>query len=274
MPKGLYVVRNDLTLTQQHQLTKRITRQRKVKEIRTIAQGRGRHLKAKEFPELAVALEYAFGELDVQGGGGGLEAHPRLTTGTLYRGAGNATTMHQAREIVLAMAPEGFRIALSSCYNYTENCREGTEEAVRHQAGRNVNAKISLRKPPRVGVEQLVLNLHWSTCNVNNIIDIRQANSVVISKDAKACVAADIPPVQMPGHSWRSREYPDHTWDQSRTNQITPMTFLFLETKVTGTELHGLDRVQHITRTGQVYERNTLSTFITKFSPLLQGPCD
>ena len=42
---------------------------------------------------------------------------------------------------------------------------------------------------------------------------------------------ADIAPVQILGHSWKKRELPDHTWDQSRTNGITPMTFLFLETK-------------------------------------------
>ena len=66
-------------------------------------------------------LSHAFGECDVsECGGGGLEAHPRLTTGTLYRASGSATTMKRAREILLSYAPDGFKISLSSCYNYTE----------------------------------------------------------------------------------------------------------------------------------------------------------
>lgn len=77
-----------------------------MKEMRTIASGRGRKLKCSEFPEL---MEYAFGEIDTEKGGGGLEAHPRLTTGTLYRTVDHVTTMKQAREILLAMAPEGFK---------------------------------------------------------------------------------------------------------------------------------------------------------------------
>ena len=32
-----------------------------------------------QFPALAAAMEYAFGEFDVTRGGGGLEAHPHLT---------------------------------------------------------------------------------------------------------------------------------------------------------------------------------------------------
>ena len=65
-------------------------------------------------------LSYAFGEHDVKecGGGGGLEAHPCLTTGTLYRASDNAT-MKKAREILLSLAPKGFSISLSSCFNYT-----------------------------------------------------------------------------------------------------------------------------------------------------------
>lgn len=63
--------------------------------------------------------------------------------------------------------------------------------------------------------------------------------------------------VQRPGHSWSKRlELPDHTWDQSRTNAITPKTFLFLNTK----EEKAVDSTQGqevntttltITRTGQ-----------------------
>ena len=106
-----------------------------MQEIRTIAEGR-RKLKSTEFPELGLVLEYAFGELDTQRGGGGLEAHPRLITGTLYRGADSITTMQQAREVLLSMAPQGFSISLSACYNYTENYRQGSAQAKRHHAGK------------------------------------------------------------------------------------------------------------------------------------------
>ena len=94
------IVRNDMTTIKQYQ---RIISARKFKEIRTISQGRGRKLKATEFPDLAVVLSYAFGELD-----GGLEAHPRLTTGTVYRASDNTMTMRRAREVLLSTAPEGY----------------------------------------------------------------------------------------------------------------------------------------------------------------------
>ena len=249
------IVRNDMTNIQQYRLTQRIISTRKRKEIRTIAEGRGRKLKCDVFPELKIALQYAFGELDIQEGGGGLESHPRLTTDTLYRGTGNATTMPKARQLLLLMAPSNFTISLSSCYNYTQNYREGTFQAKRHHAGKDVNAPISLRMPPRTGVKELVINLHWSTSNVNNLINQSEASklSTIISKDAKAIVLADIAPVQHPGHSWKPRELPDHSWDQSRTNAITPMTFLFINTRVTSSSLveGDNDAVEYITRSGQ-----------------------
>ena len=117
-------------------------------------------MKTEEFPELSVALKYAFGESDLQQGGGGLEAHPRLITGTLYQVVDSVTTMKQAREIILSMAPPGFSLSLSSCYNYY---REGSAQAKRHHHGKGVNAKISLKKPPRTEVDEFVVNLHWST---------------------------------------------------------------------------------------------------------------
>ena len=47
------------------------------------------------------------------------------------------------------------------------------------------------------------------------------------------------------------QELPDHTWNQSRKNAITRMTFLFLETKVTSTSSSVQDTIMHVTRTGQ-----------------------
>ena len=258
------VVRNDMTNQQQYQLTERITSKRKLQEIRTIGKGRGRKLKCEKFPELATVLSYAFGELDARDGGG-VEAHPRLTIGTLYRSAESAMTTRRAREVILSLAPDDFNISLSSCYNYTQNYRSGSAQAKQHHHGKGVNAQLSLKKPPRTGVQQLVVNLHWSTANVNLILDHSQdlPQCLPISKDAKAIIPTDIAPVQRPGHSWKSRlELPDHSWDQSRTNAVTPMTFLFLKTKtipsvspassVQALDLHISDStVLQLTRTGQ-----------------------
>ena len=107
-------------------------------------------MKSKEFPQLAGVLCYAFGEYDIwEFGGGGLEAHPQLTTGTLCRASDSATTMKKAREILLTYAPHGFSLSLSSCYNYTDNRRRGSRQARQHHFGeQGVNAQISLKKPP------------------------------------------------------------------------------------------------------------------------------
>ena len=268
------IVRSDLTNRQQYQLQNRIISARKVKEIKTIAKGRGRKLKLEQFPQLATALEYAFGELDMSDGGGGdLESHPRLTTGTLYRSVDNVTTMRRAREILLSLAPEGFNISLSCCYNYTNNYRRGSLQAKRHHADRQINADLSLKKPPRIGVSQLVVNLHWTTGNVNMLVDstLSLPQCVAMSKDAKSIILADSSPVQLPGPSWKKKlVLPDHTWDQSRTNAITPMTYLFLKPVVCPlpySQLESLDihvsdsSMLQVTRSGQGVTLLNLSFF-------------
>ena len=268
------IVRNDLTNKQQYQLQNRIISARKLKEIKTIAKGRGRKLKIEQFPQLATALEYAFGELDVsEGGGGGLESHPRLTTGTLYRSVDNVTAMKRAREILLSLAPEGFSISLSCCYNYTNNYRRGSLQAKRHHANRQINADLSLKKPPRIGVPQLIVNLHWTTGNVNMLVDstLSLPQSVVMSKDAKSIILADSSPVQLPGPSWKKKiVLPDHTWDQSRTYAITPMTYLFLKPVVSplpysqfeSLDIHVSDSaILQVTRSGQGVTLLNLSFF-------------
>ena len=97
------------------------------------------------------------------------------------------------------------------------------------------------------------MNLHWSTSNTNSMINIseKQHQSVVISKDAKAIILSDTSPVQHPGHSWKPREVADHTWDQSTTNAITPMTFLFLKSQISQTVSVDGDCIKHVTRTGK-----------------------
>ena len=116
----------------------------------------GRQLKAEVFPQLGMVVENI---VQQEGNGviGGLECHPRLTADVLYRSRDNNFFMRQAREILLNVAPPGFSIALSTCYNYTESYKDGTYAAKRHHHGQNINAKISFRKPPRIGCEKMLL---------------------------------------------------------------------------------------------------------------------
>ena len=131
---------------------------------------------AAQFPEIPLLLEYAFGDHNTHiCSGGGLESHPRLTDGTLYRTADNYATMKSARKLLL-LAPDSFSIFLSSCYNYTMDYRVGTAQAVCHHHGKGVNADVALCLPPRTGVPYLVINLHWSTANVNLIIGAASTN--------------------------------------------------------------------------------------------------
>lgn len=170
--------------------------------------------------------------------------------------------MKRAREILLSCAPQGFKISLSACYNYTKNYREGSRQARQHYAGRD-------------GVDHLVVNLHWSSANVNLLIDGNQGlpHSLVVSKDAKAIVPGDISDslVQIQGHTWKKcLVLPDHSWDQSHVNAITPMTFLFMEmviTKLPASTVQSLElpvsesTTLHLKRSGQGVTLLSLSFF-------------
>ena len=143
--------------------------------------------------------------------------------------------MKDARETILALVPKEFNISLSSCFNYTQNFKEGTYQAKRHHTGRGINACLSLHKPPRIGVEKFVVNLRWATHNVNLSMDFANLNSnniMIDSKDAKAKVQADVSPVQKPGRTWRKITLPDYDWSGVVHNSITPMTHLFMETEL------------------------------------------
>ena len=245
------VVRNDMTNEQQRRLTKRIIGQRKMNEFKLKHETRGRALLANIFTELKIVLEEIFNH-GVNGMYGGLESHPRLTSDILYRSRDNTLFMHQARKILLQVSPPGFGISLKSCYNYTESYKDKTYAARRHHAGKGVNAKISLKRPPRTGVSKHVINLHWTTKNVNLLLENMETCSndcVIDSKDAKAIVCGDIQPVQHPGKSWRPITYEDHTFDQSRTNAVYPMTHLFMEAPKTSVNEEA-ESVK-VTRTGQ-----------------------
>lgn len=130
------------------------------------------------------------------------------------------------------MAPEDFSISLSCCYNYTQNFRQGTLQAKRHREGRGINACVSLHKAPDTApIKQSVLNVHWSSANVNAILDEaaeNQSETFVDSYDAKQVVH---PNDRHNMKTWRRCEYEDHTYDQSRKNAVTPMSHLFLKTE-------------------------------------------
>ena len=66
--------------------------------------------------------------------------------------------MIEARELVLALSPADFSIT-------SQYYKEGTYQAKRHQTIKGGNAKLSLHAPPRIGVPQFVINLHWSQDN-------------------------------------------------------------------------------------------------------------
>lgn len=195
----------------------------------------GRKLKIEEFPDIAAILEYEFGEGDqIKRGGGGLESHSKLENDTLYRAADNKTNTVDARLALLLLAPEEFSISLSCCYNYTRNFRKGTLEAKRHHEGRGINACVSLRKAPGTApIKDFVVNVHWSSANVNAILDKAAENSsetFIDSYDTKQVVR---PNDKHNNKTWRRCEYQDHTYDQSRNNAVTPMTHLFVRTEET-----------------------------------------
>lgn len=226
-------VRNDMTVAQQLFCS---TEDKKLKEdnMNSIAKGRGRKLKCEEFPELARYIEFAFGEGDrILRGGGGLQQDPRLIDPRLFKAADNATVMRDVKEMLKTVKPE-FSISTSCLYTYTKNYRKGTLQAKRYHHGRQINANVSLHKAPNT-LEQLhPLNSHWTTSNVNYLVDSASENPsgfFLDSKGAKCIVCGDIPPVLKPGKTWKTYETPDHTFDQSRINAVTPMTHLFMDIK-------------------------------------------
>lgn len=284
MKQGIEVTEPTMSEEARRKKCNRLLQKMKIEKLRHIFKGRGRSLKCEEFPDLAGILEFAFGEGDrVDRAGGGLESHPRLTDTVLYRAADSNTIMRHARETILALAPEGFKISLSTCFNYTQNYREGTYQARRHHSGRGINACLSLHKPPRIGVEQFVINLHWSTQNVNLTLDMAHSfpNEILVdSKDAKAKISADVSPVQKPGKSWRKIILPDHDWNRSVQNAITPMSHLFIQTDLTLEDQKEQNLVYSVRRTGAAatllnisyFEPETVHRVFNEIFLLLRNP--
>lgn len=241
----------DLSPRQEQQLIRRklqIEKRRQIRARRNI--NTGAKLKIEEFPDLVAILEYEFGEGDnKERGGGGLESHAKLHNDLLYRAADNKTKMKDAREAILALAPEDFSISLSACFNYTQNYRKGTYQARRHHEGMGINACVSLHKAPDTApIKDVVINVHWSSANVNFILDEASKNPdlyCVDSRDAKQVIR---PNIGFGGKTWKNIRNPDHTFDTSRTNAVTPMTHLLVETTETArtVRLNTDDNVQEL----------------------------
>ena len=95
----------------------------------------------------------------------------------------------------MALAPENFSVSLSTCFSYHHNYRKGTFEARRHHAGRGINACVSLHKAPDTApIKDLIINIHWTSANVNYILDEAASDPsryCVDSPDAKQVIRAN-----------------------------------------------------------------------------------
>ncbi|KAL9977213.1 hypothetical protein ACROYT_G014592 [Oculina patagonica] len=119
------------------------------------------------------------------------------------------------------------------------NYKQGTAQAKRHHCETIVNARISLHTAPSTGEIKKPVNAHLTSSCVNFLCDVAHQNPnsyLLDSRDAKCTVVGDIPLLKS-GRLWKREVYPDHTFDQSRKNAVTPVSHLFVETKIT-TPLH------------------------------------
>jgi hypothetical protein len=108
-----------------------------------------------------------------------------------------------------------------------------------------------------------------------------ESDCIVDSKDTKTIICGDIQPVQNPGKSWKPIIYEDHTFDQSRTNAVYPMTHLFLNNSRNTRKVSEEDpSVIEVTRTGRpvlliniaLTETETTFRAMNKFFYLLTIP--
>ena len=169
--------------------------------------------------------------------------------------------MRHAKEMLRRIKPD-FKISTCCLYTYTMNYRKGTKQAEPHHHGKVVNADISLHMPPNTSQNIYPINSHWSTSHVDYLMDSASENpngSLLDSKDANCIVCGDIVPVLKPGNSWSNFETPDHSFDQSRVNVVTPMTHLFMDTSNVDLLIPGLVTVVNVTRSGKAVTLFNLS---------------
>jgi hypothetical protein len=140
--------------------------------------------------------------------------------------------MKQAKYFISALNPN-VKVSLSTLYNYTMNYKKGTHQAKAHHHGRGITANISLHKPPNTAEIKHPINAHWSTANVNYLVDLSAENPdshLVDSKDAKCVVCGDIDPVLRPliihlisHRKMLLRQFPTFSWKQKLVNKLLQM---------------------------------------------------
>ena len=152
-------------------------------------------MKVEEFPDLVAIIEYEFGGDHREHGGGDRESHSKLRNKLLYRASDSKTKMKDAREAILALAPDDFTISLPTCFNYTENFGRGTLEARRHHKGWAVKTCLSLYKASDTApTKEKVINIHWTSSNVNYMLDKASKEPNIYctdSRDAKQVIRAN-----------------------------------------------------------------------------------
>lgn len=82
------------------------------------------------------------------------------------------------------------------------------------------------------------------------------------SKEAKCIVCEDTALLLKLGKSWANFETPDHSFDQSRVNAVTPMTHLFmdiLEISDTDLKIPGTDCIMNVASSGNAVTLINLS---------------
>lgn len=131
-----------------------------------------------------------------------------------------------------------------------------------------MNTNVSLHKAPNTSEEEHPINSHWTTSHVNYLVDSASENAngyFLDSKDEKCIVCRDIAPVLKPARTWRNFDTPDHSFDQSRINAVTPMTHLFMDVKKDLQQNNATllipktDVVINVTRTGKAMTLINLS---------------
>ena len=65
------------------------------------------------------------------------------------------------------------------------------------------------------------------------MLHIRTQTAISLIPEMQSLVVSYIPPVLKPGRLWKKEVYPNHTFDQSRNNAVTPVSHLFVEPKIT-----------------------------------------
>ena len=170
-------------------------------------------------------------EYDISSGGWGVDAYPRLTTGTPYRAADSATPVKEARQI---LASTGFSVSLSST----------PKPIARAAFNQNVitTTKMSLSKKIMDWSWEGVLNPHWLTTNITYRVDTSQGmSSSLLSKGAEAIIPGDIVLELHPGlsrrkwYSARLHSYPnDLPVLRATTHGINEISMLASSTTVGG----------------------------------------